>query len=124
MATGTVTVAEERLGGLKKITWAWTSTAGGAASEVTTYPYTGSIERMVTVPAAAGGAPTDDYDITITDEDGVDVLSGAGSNRDTANTEQVAAANLGAVANDKLTLNVSNAGNAKSGTVILYVRAR
>ena len=34
-------------------------------------------------------APTDNYDITIEDSDGVDVLGGAGANRDAANTERV-----------------------------------
>ncbi len=119
---GTVTVAERTHTSVKKITWAWTSTAGGAADLITTGAYDGKIERLVTVPAAAGSAPTDDYDITVTDGDSVDVLHGAGANRDTANTEQVLASSLGIVAGDKLTLNVTNAGNAKSGTVHLYLR--
>lgn len=119
---GTVTVAERTHTSVKKITWTWVSTAGGAADGQTASAFDGKIERLVTVPAAAGSAPTDDYDITVTDADGVDVLLGAGANRDTANAEQVAAASLGIVAGDRLTLNVTNAGNAKSGTVHLYIR--
>ncbi len=123
---GTVVVTEETFGSVKKITFAWTSENGGAnagkASKTTVNHYNGEIIRLVTVPGTGGDAPTDDYDITVTDEDSTDVLMGAGANRDTANTEQVLASSLGCVANDKLTLNVSNAGNAKKGTVHLYIR--
>jgi hypothetical protein len=40
---------------------------------------------METNPGAT--APTDDYDIVINTAGGVDILGGAGANRDTANTE-------------------------------------
>jgi hypothetical protein len=118
---GTVTVTEERYGSLKKIAFAWTSSAGGAADGSTSGAYNGVVERLVTVPSGSA-APTDDYDLTIVDEDGVDVLMGAGANRDAANTEQVLASSLGVVANDTLTVHVTNAGNAKQGTVYLYLR--
>lgn len=121
--TGTVVVSEERFGPIKKVSFAWTSTAGGAAGDVTTHAYSGKVERLVTVPGAGGAAPTDDYDVAVLDEDGVDILLGGGANRDTANTEQVAASSLGIVANDKLTLAVTNAGNAKSGVVHVYLKS-
>ena len=121
------TITEETFSTVKKIKWVWVSaadqTVGGAlVNTTTTEAYSGSIERLVTVPAAAPNAPTDDYDITILDEDGVDVLLGAGANRDETNTEQIAAANLGIVANDKLKLTVAAAGAGKGGTVYLYIR--
>lgn len=50
------------------------------------------------------------------------MLMGAGADRSNASTEQVLASSLGIVANDKLTLSVTNAGDTKSGTVILYIR--
>lgn len=124
MAAGTVTVNEETFGSVKKISFTWvsgTAAESGTASGTTTHAYNGVIERLVTVPDGAD-APTDNYDITITDEDDTDVLMGAGADRDTANTEQVLASSLGCVANDKLTLNVTNAGDAKKGTVYLYLR--
>jgi hypothetical protein len=120
---GTVPVSEERSGRFRKITWAWTCTAGGSAIKGTPHTATGKLVRLVTVPAAAGDAPTDNYDVTILDQDGTDVLMGAGANRDTADTEQVAQASLGIVVNDTLELNVANAGNAKKGTVYLYLDA-
>lgn len=120
---GTVTISEERSGRFRKITFGWTCTAGGSAIKGTPHKHTGKVVRLVTVPGAGGDAPTDDYDVTILDEDGTDVLMGAGANRDTANTEQKNAADLGIVLNDSLELNVAAAGNAKKGTVYLYLDA-
>ena len=121
-AAGTVTATEERAGATQKVSFTWTSSAGGAADGATVNSYNGQIVRLVTVPSGGGTAPTDDYDLTVVDDDAVDVLMAAGANRDTANTEQVLASSLGYVANDKLTLHVTNAGNAKAGTVHVYIR--
>jgi hypothetical protein len=118
-AAGTVTVTEETSGHIKKITWTWTATAGGAADLITSGTYTGEIVGLVTDPGAS--APTDNWDVSITDGDGTDVLNALGANRDTANTEQVVTG-MGYVVNDKLTVNVTNAGNATNGLVILYIR--
>lgn len=122
---GTVTVSEETFGTVKKITFEWLSENGGGdggkATKTTTNAYTGEIIRVVTDPGSA--TPTDNYTVIVTDEDGADVLMGACvGNRDEANTEQVLASSLGCVANDKLSLSVSGAGNAKTGKVYLYIR--
>ena len=117
-----VTITEETFNKIKKVKFAWVSAADGTAAGTTTNVYTGEIIRLVTIPSGGGTAPTDDYDIVINDEDTTDVLMGAGANRDTANTEQVLASSLGCVANDKLAISVSNAGNAKAGTAIIYIR--
>jgi len=119
---GTVTVAERTHTSVKKITWSWTSDASGNADLVTTKAYDGEVRRLVTVPAGGGSAPTDLYDVVINDADTVDVLLGSGANRAAASTQQVNASSLGIVAGDVLTLQVTNAGNAKSGTVHLYIR--
>lgn len=124
MAAGTVTITEETYGTIKKIKFDWTSgTAGdaGTASGQTTYVYSGKILGLATDPGSA--APTDNYTITITDGDSMDVLMGAAvGNRDTANTEYILSTSLGAVANDKLTINVSSAGTSKEGIAYLYIR--
>ena len=119
---GTVTVSETLHASIKKVVFAWTSSAGGAADGVSTGVYDGKIIGLTTVPSGGGTAPSDDYDVAIADVGGHDVLLGAGANRDTANTEHVAEASLGAVAGSKLTLAVTNAGSAKQGTVILWLR--
>lgn len=114
-------VTEKTYGSVKKIRWSWTSDASGDDSEATVEPYDGKLIGLTTDPDGTA-APTDNYDIVVNDADGDDVLLGAGANRDTANTEHVAEASLGAVAGSKLTLVVSNAGDTKQGVVILYVR--
>lgn len=119
---GVVTIAEEVFGSVKKIKFAWTSTDGGVASRQTTHAYNGVIERLVTVPGAGDNQPTNQYDVTITDEDDTDVLMGAGADRLNTATEQVLASLLGVVANDRLTLNIVNAGDTKKGTAYLYLR--
>lgn len=119
---GTVTVTENVHGSVKKITFAWTSSAGGAADGSSSTPLNGKVIRLTTVPAGGGSAPTDNYDVVLNDADGHDVLAGAGADRDTANTEHVAEASLGVVANSVLTLGVTNAGATKQGTVIVWVR--
>jgi hypothetical protein len=121
---GTVTVTEEAPfagGSLRKIRFDWTSDAAGAADAVTEKAYNGCLERLVTIPDGVA-APTDNYDATLLDEDGADILMGAGANRDTANTEQVLASSLGCVANDVLALHITNAGNAKKGALLVYLR--
>jgi len=123
MAAGTVTITEERLSNTEKITFAWTSgTAGeaGTASGTTTYTYNGAVLRIVTVPGLAPNVPTDDYDLTLTDEDGVDVAVGQLANRDDTNTEMIATG-MGYVVGDKLTLTVAAAGAAKTGTCYVYI---
>lgn len=119
---GTVTFTETVHGSVKKLEIAWTSTAGGAADGTSEHPYDGRLIAVTTVPAAAGDAPTDNYDLTLTDSGGADVLLGQGADRDTANTEHLLEANLGAVAASKLTLNVTNAGATKQGTVLVWLR--
>lgn len=120
---GTVTTTEERIGRIHKIKFAWTSSAGGAADAVTTYTYTGEILRAVQIPGTAGNQPTDQYDVLVNDSDSADALVGLGADlSNAANTSKTHKDGLGAVANTKLTLAVTNAGAAKSGQTIIYVK--
>lgn len=128
MALGTATVTEITYPTVKKVTWAWTAGSAaapaqdGACTSATTYAYDGAILGLTTIPGTGGDAPDPNYDITITDAAGHDVLLGAGANRHTSNTEHVAQTSLAGVASSKLTLNVSNAGSLNTGVVILYIR--
>ena len=118
------TITEERIGHIKKVRfdWATASSSSGGTTGTTTYPYTGTLERLVTVPGTSAAAPTASYDVVVNDQDSTDALMGAGGNRHASNTEQVGAASLGVVANDTLTLSVTNAGSSHSGTVIVYIK--
>ena len=123
MAGSSTTVTTRKIGDCTKIKAVWLSDdATGAVSGVIAGDVVGKPMLLTTVPGAAGLAPDDNYDITITDENGIDILAGLGANRDTANTEHVKDTDgmLFTVATS-LTLNVTNAGNANSGTVYLTV---
>jgi len=122
---GTVVVTEETISTVRKIKFDWVSEDGGAnagkATKTTEKTYSGEILRLVTIPDSVA-VPSNQYNVAVNDEDDTDVLMGAGADRSDVNTEQVLASSLGCVANDKLSLSISNAGNAKKGTVIVYVR--
>ena len=124
MAVGTVVITEKIINSVKKIKFAWTSGTGaesGTASGETTNLYDGKIVVLTTVPGAVA-VPTLNYDITITDEDGVDVLAGGGANRSDTAIENVTYASLGAVSKETLTINIAAAGSAKTGVAYLYIR--
>ncbi len=118
-----VTVTEEAHGrGFRKVTFDWTSHTDGVVTKVaTTGTYTGKVEVLVTDPDG-GSAPTDDYDVTVTDDEDYDILAGAGANRDTANTETVLSASLGAVFESVIGPVVINSGSSTQGKIVLLIR--
>lgn len=117
-----VTITEKTWAPVKRIKFDWTAHTDGVVTGVaTTLAYTGKVVALTTDPDA-GTAPTDNYDITITDSDGIDVLLGAGANRDTANVEQVASASLGIVVGSTLTFAASGAGSGGKGVAWLDIQ--
>jgi hypothetical protein len=100
----------------------WTSDASGNA-DVSIANLYGFLIKLVTDPGST--APTDDYDITLMDENGIDALAGAGMNRDTSTTEQVYPTATSAAIPVFLcgthTFTVANAGNAKVGKAVFYI---
>ena len=123
--TGTATYASgiEEHQGFKRLVVAWTSTAGGAVEKTIGLPLGGYVSRLTTIPSGSA-APTDNYDITWEDDQGVDFLQALGANRDTANTETAAIQLTNGlpvpVYAPRTVFKVATAGNAKSGTAILY----
>ena len=109
---------------LNVMKFAWTTVATGSFTTTTSnMPVDGYIVMIETVPSSTA-APTDDYDITLNNDDGYEVTGGNLANRDTANTEVVMPLlnseivrfpNFGA-----LTLAITNAGANKSGVVNVY----
>lgn len=125
-AVGTLVVTSSTsiTAGITTYTLAWTSSAGGAVSG---NPFTvkrGYLVGAKIVPSAIT-APTALYDITLIDTDTVDVLNGLAADQ---------SATLGRYflfdpplyydGTQQLDLVVANAGNAKLGTVILWVRTQ
>lgn len=120
--------------GIRRILVDWLSDDSDGTCTGTTGKIVGTLIKGVTDPGSA--APTDNYDVTITDEEGVDVLAACQStlaNRDTTNSEQAyflvldaagtpLAQSVHPVVCDKLTISIANAGNAKTGQLILYYK--
>lgn len=136
MATGTVVITENKSFNnperpVKFVRFDWTS-ASNVASDVTTSKISGDICKVQFIPGTSSNQPTDLYDVTVTDENGFDVLSGQGANlSNSANSEVIPGVPLkdGTTTSvglrsidDKLTLNVTNAGNAKTGSVVIFYR--
>ena len=109
----------------------WTSTTTGNVIYTMTDYIGGTVARFVTNPGTT--APEDNYDITITDEDSLDILNGFGANRHTTTTQAVYPQATGAVAGKTgavqigfaglLTFNVTNASTglvARKGAATLY----
>lgn len=120
---GTTILTEVTHTSVKCIAFDWLSSAAGAADQATANVYDGVLERVEFIPDGGGTQPTDQYDVTLTDANSVDVLAGLGANLSNAAAVTKTHANgLTAVAGSKLTLNVTNAGNAKGGVVIVYLR--
>jgi len=117
-------ITEVTHGSVKKITFEFTSGEGdyaGEASATTTKGYYGEIIQVMTDPGTP--APADDWDLTITDPDDIDLLKGNGADRDTANTEYIVGSTTNMLpASGKLTFNVSSAGNQKTGKVYVWIR--
>jgi hypothetical protein len=120
------------LTGMRVVIVDWTSDASGNATG-TSIKLAGMMLKAVTIPGTAGSAPTDNYDIDITDSDTVNVLTACKTglhDRDTANTEETylfvvnqdttpLSMGRGPVVCDALTVAITNAGNAKSGRIKL-----
>ena len=103
-------------GKLQDIAISWTSDGSGDHTE--TVFMEGAIVRVVTNPGAT--APTDDYDITLIDADGLDLAQSSLLNRDTANSEQwIPTTPVFHV--PSFTFTVANAGDTKDGACTIYV---
>ena len=114
---GTVTFERKQSGPRQRIVFDWISDASGNADVTTGGKLTSAAVLGIFIPDTVD-VPTTLYDVTITDEDGVDVLQNQGLDGSVAVVEEQAVS-FGNVFNSLLTLNVSNEGNAKKGKVIL-----
>lgn len=104
----------------------WTAAANGSKATGVIPAMKGHLKVIVTDPGAT--APADNYDLTLIDQYGIDVLGGGGLDRDTTNTE-AAIPLAGALAipggrpiKGPLTATFANTTNANcNGTFYLYI---
>jgi hypothetical protein len=119
-------------GNYRVVNYAWTADGTGAAQGITTLDCPGVLYLCTTVPGAGGDAPDDDYDITVKNLHptasgtytliDTDIADAEVDNRDTANTESVdLVASSVKQSFGKIQIDVTNAGDANTGTVVLVV---
>ena len=104
------------------IACAFTTDGDGDASEESE-TLNGRVSRIVTNPDDTA-TPTTNWDLTILDEDGIDILGGSGADRDAADSgasEQVAPSVAELAVASTLTFTVAHGGSAKKGVVNLYM---
>lgn len=102
---------------------AWTTDSGGNAVLETDHDFHGMIMGYKSVPATGGTKPTDNYDILIEDEAGVDLIDNDTVDADAASKVSLVTDTTPPIPIvDQLTITITNAGNAKAGTLIIYVR--
>lgn len=97
-------------GDLRLITMSVTTASNGAMTATeTSWPIDGILFMVKTIPGAT--APDDEYDLTLTDGDSLDVMGGALADRDESNAEWafplVGTSNACVPVSGKLTLNLS-----------------
>lgn len=122
---GTTTLAHYTLGHVRRIIVDFIADAATGAIPDTVLPaIEGRLMELTTNPGST--APTDNYDITLIDAEGVDRLQGVGANRDTTNTETAVPVYSGSTIHpivsvtDVLTLKfANNSVNSATGRAIL-----
>jgi hypothetical protein len=125
---GTAAVTTSELGGsVTQYSIAWVSDASGNVNTNTIAIKRGVIIGVKFVPDAGGTQPSDAYDLLFQDANDVDLLMGGGANlSNSLSTRKKPALNTSDEVffegSASCELNITNAGNAKGGTVILWVR--
>lgn len=127
-AAGTVTQTWTDVTGDTKsllLTWTGDSSSGSVPATTSERAIDGYIILVITNPGST--SPTPDYDITLTDDDDVDVMGGQLMNRDASSTEQIIP-KVGNIIGPRwvsgyMTLNLSNNSVASAtGTIEIFIK--
>lgn len=124
MADQVVTITQDAVEyPLQKIQWDWLSASDGTVSSAASGWYCGKIVKVSLASDSGGTAPTNLYDVTIEDGDGLDVLSGNGANVTASATVYINdPTKMLWVRSGTLTLKVANAGDEKGGVVTMLIQ--
>lgn len=122
---GTLTVTSSTNNGFTEYALTWLSDASGDVSGNNFDIKAGYIEAVKFTPDGGGTAPSAAYDVTMTEENSFDILTGLGANLSaTATTRSKPLVNTSGplfFEGGSVDLVVANAGNAKGGTVTVFV---
>lgn len=130
---GTLTLSAKTIGvHVDRYVYDWASDDSGDVNDTNTQLIEGILENVSFVPGSGGSQPSANYDVTIKDEQDIDILGGRGVNLSNSTASRIkpavamhdgTTAHVGAVVvADSLEIVVANTGDTKSGTIILYVR--
>ena len=119
---GSIVVTSSDVGdGVTKYSIAWTSDASGNVSVGTMDLRRGRLRQVKYIPGAGGAQPTSGYTATLVDADGVDLLAAGGATLSNTAATMVAPTVPLFLESQTVTPTISGAGNAKGGTINLYV---
>lgn len=118
--------ATKYYGKLKVITLSWVNGSGGDFTDFTTPMIDGMVYMVLTDPDGST-VPTDNYDVTLKNSNGIDIMGGKLTDRDETNTEVERPYILSETSftpfpvDGALTLAIADAGNSKVGVIKIYV---
>lgn len=113
-----------KAGTITEIRVPWVSDASQNYSETSKQKYSGIVAGAVFIPGTGATAPTDGYDVTAKDSDGVDLLDGNGANCTVPATKVYKPGADGLpVVDSTIVFAVATAGGTgKTGTIVLKIR--
>lgn len=131
---GSITITSSRIDGVvTKYSVAWLSDASGDVNANTFTIHAGTLLSVVFTPDSGGTQPTNLYDVTVLDADSVNIIdNGAGTSLGANLSNAAASRSVPAIGTAQLYTRpwlpsgllqpvVTNAGNAKGGTIDLYI---
>lgn len=122
-AAGTVVITTSTLSSaVLKVEIVWTSDGAGAVSGTSTGTIRGALFQVKFTPGTGGVAPDDNYDATLLDGDGVDLIAGQGTDLDQTVASIVQVDPPIYLDGDAVQLVIAAAGAANQGTAELWVR--
>ena len=114
---GTIETREKQGSGISAVRLDLTAGPNGVVSAL--IGCVGRLERLVTVPGTAGDQPNDQWDLTVTDEDGIQLFQDTGISNSSAEVGYPSGTNLQQVFG-QLTFLVQNAGSNNKVSIIAY----
>lgn len=121
-ATWSLPRSVDKARGIVSYSVPWTSDGSGDVSATVTTVGAGELLQVVFIPGSGGTQPSDQYDATLIDGTGLDALNGQGANLSNSAPVSVDDIRHFVDTNGTLELRISNAGNAKTGTVLVILR--
>lgn len=128
MAVGTVTTTHTRVGNIRTVSCAVVASSTDGSVPATALPvFEGRLLALITSPGSTN--PTANYDITLVDQYGHDVLEGVGANRSASAKEKVPIVYSGTGLNppvdelDTLTLTIANNSVNSAGVTVAVLYA-